>query len=254
MKTKSTKLTHESKRPQRPYDGTEGSRKRSKKTENSVGSMQPSITPSSAPAPSTYGNEPVLLRRVRFEGSPTEIFAKLEEQLAYNASTHGRDKIIHLSKDLLDTYVAPTGFKPEDPLGDPKFVFVRLVPESKYSIGLFPGSVSAAEYCMDFVESATGKPVNPPFEDELWGITNTETPWLSVSICTNLRSIERVDGIKQNEISPGSEKFVLRDGQTCVLERPGKRPLRFTVPICRREMPAVVETQDIVELPKFIDM
>ncbi len=135
---------------------------------------------------------------------------------------------------------------------DEKFVFVRPIPDSEYSFRLFPGSLSAAEYCMDFVDTATGKPINSPFEYELWAVPDPDTPWLSLPMTGKLRSIERGHGIKQKDIKPGAEKFVLRDGQTCVLMRPGKRPLRFTVPVRRVETPDVVEDVDVADLPKVV--
>lgn len=133
---------------------------------------------------------------------------------------------------------------------DDKFGFIRPIPDSKYSLRLFPGSLSVAEYCLDFVDSATGEPINSPFEYELWGVPDPDTPWLSMPIIGKLRSIERGHGIKQEDILPGREKFVLRDGQTCILMRPGKRPARFTVPLRKLELTDVVEDVDVIDLPK----
>lgn len=106
---------------------------------------------------------------------------------------------------------------------------------------------------MDFIDSATGEPVNSPFEYELWGIPNPDTPWLSFPICGQLRSIEYAHGIKQKDILPGAEKFILRDGQTCVLARPGKRSIRFTVPVRKMQPPDAVDDMDVFDLPQFID-
>ncbi|KAI0759372.1 hypothetical protein BD413DRAFT_597891 [Trametes elegans] len=36
--------------------------------------------------------------------------------------------------------------------------------------------------------------------------------------------------MKPEQIPEGEEKFVLRDGQTCMLKRPGHRATRFTGP------------------------
>lgn len=93
--------------------------------------------------------------------------------------------------------------------------------------------------------------MNSPFEFELWGVPDPEMPWLSIPVSGRLRSVEYVLGLKQRDIMPGTEKFVLRDGQTCVLMRPGKRPLRFTVPLRRVENTAVEEV-DVVDLPRVI--
>ncbi len=131
-------------------------------------------------------------------------------------------------------------------------MFVRPIPDCKYSLRLFPGSLSAAEYCLDFVDSATGEPVNSPFEYELWAVPDPDTPWLSMPITGKLRSIERGHGIKQEDILLGEEKFVLRDGQTCVLMRSGKQPVRFTVPLRRVETTDVVEDVYVIDLPKVV--
>ncbi|KAI9060941.1 hypothetical protein FKP32DRAFT_1594940 [Trametes sanguinea] len=145
----------------------------------------------------------------------------------------------------------PTGMKPR-PGEVSKYVHVRPIPDSKYSIRLFPGSISAAEYCMDFIDSATGEPVNSPFEFELWGVSDPDTPWLGMP-SQQLRSIERTHGIKQEDIRPGHEKFILRDGLTCVLIRPGKPGVRFTVPVRRRPETQPQPEVHILDFPKVID-
>ncbi|OJT05942.1 hypothetical protein TRAPUB_3129 [Trametes pubescens] len=190
----------------------------------------------------------------QFKGSPAEIYAQLDEELTIDAEACGYEFIMEAATAYMDSYVEPTGVKPgySAYFDDEKFVFVRPIPDSKYSMRLFPGSISAAEYCLDFVDSATGEPVNSPFEFELWGLPNPDMPWLSFPICGQLRSIERAHGINQKDILPGAEKFVLRDGQTCALVRPGKRSLRFTVPVRKIEAPAVVDDMEVVDLPQFV--
>ncbi|KAI0364537.1 hypothetical protein BV20DRAFT_983114, partial [Pilatotrama ljubarskyi] len=112
-----------------------------------------------------------------------------------------------------------------------KLVYTRPTPDSKCSIRLFPGAQHAAEYCMDFVKTATGQPVNSPFEFELWSVPDPDTPWLTAPMIMQLRTAESAHRIKQEDIPPGEEKFTLRDGQTCMLIRPGKVSIRFTVPV-----------------------
>ncbi|EIW63825.1 uncharacterized protein TRAVEDRAFT_41253 [Trametes versicolor FP-101664 SS1] len=195
------------------------------------------------------------LSEICFKGSPTEIYAQLDKDFAMSVSACSYESIMEAATALLDSHVEPSGLKPgysahvDD---DEKFIFVHPIPDTKYSVRLFPGSITAAEYCLDFVDSETGQPVNSSFKFELWGIPNTDTPWLSFPICGQLRSIERAHGIKQKDIQPGAEKFILRDGQTCVLARPGKRSLRFTVPVRKTEIPDVVDDQDVWDLPQFI--
>ena len=86
---------------------------------------------------------------------------------------------------------------------------------------------------MDFVHSATGKSVNSPFKFELYAVLNPKFAWLCPGGSSGgpLRSVERCFSVKQKDIRPGVEKWVLQDGQTCVLKRPGMKSVRFTVPI-----------------------
>ena len=71
-----------------------------------------------------------------------------------------------------------------------------------------------------------------------------------------MRSIENAHGIKQEDILPGHEKFILRDGLTCVLIRPGKPKIQFKVPV--RKMPEQPQPQGapevvILDFPEVID-
>ncbi|KAI9062949.1 hypothetical protein FKP32DRAFT_1592917 [Trametes sanguinea] len=182
---------------------------------------------------------------------PEALYTWLDERYQGSVDLLGLEMTEHSVKTLLDTYMEHTGMKPvkDDPL-----IFVRPIPDCKYSIRLFPGALSASEYCMDFVDSATGEPVNSPFEHELWSVPNPDTPWLSMPMVGKLQSAERNHGIKQEDIRPGEEKYFLRDGQTCVLMCPGKRPVRFTVPIRRRpELQEATEAVDVLDLPKVVD-
>ncbi|OSD05434.1 hypothetical protein PYCCODRAFT_1465330 [Trametes coccinea BRFM310] len=187
-----------------------------------------------------------------YKGTPDEVYALLDELHAAEIEMVGAETLEWSCVEMLNTWVEPSGEKPL-PGETSKYIFVRPIPESEYSIRLFPGSISAAEYCMDFVDSATGKPVNSPFEFELWGIPDPETPWLGMPICQQMHSIERIHGIKQEDILPGHEKFILRDGQTFALIRPGKIGMRFTAPV--REQPETEPRPEIhvVDLPRVIE-
>ncbi|KAI0364690.1 hypothetical protein BV20DRAFT_1057041 [Pilatotrama ljubarskyi] len=191
--------------------------------------------------------EIIKLGTSRFEGTPAEIYAWLDESYAYERSYN--EDVDACVQRLLGTPVALTGRKPGP---DDKLVYTRPIPDSKYSIRLFPGAHDAAEYCMDFVETATGQPVNSPFEYELWSVPNPDTPWLTAVMTMQLRTIESAHRLKPEDIRPGTEKFVLRDGQTCMLIRPGKRPVRFTVPV--RPLPQSglpEEDVDVFDFPKI---
>ena len=106
---------------------------------------------------------------------------------------------------------------------------------------------------MDFVRTATGEPVNSPFPHELWCVQNPNTPWLESVIPSRLSTIESSFGIGSGKVLPGEEKYILRDGLTCLLKRPGKKDVRFTVPIRRDRRPEVVDDDvDILEFPKVL--
>ncbi|KAI0351334.1 hypothetical protein OH77DRAFT_1429884 [Trametes cingulata] len=179
------------------------------------------------------------------KGTHQELYAWLDEWHAQNLALDPH--IDEATTKLLDTRMEVTGKKPKP--GD-EHVHARPIPNSEYSVRLFPGALDAAEYCMDFVTTATGEPVNSPFEYELWNIPNPETPWLGIPVVGQLRSIEHAHGIEQKDILPGEERFVLRDGQTCMLTRPGMRPVWFTVPIRPRPPSEALNTMDRLDFPK----
>lgn len=101
---------------------------------------------------------------------------------------------------------------------------------------------------MDIVDNATKQAVNSPFEFDLWVVPNPCAPWLSMPAGC-VRSLERNIGLSQHEILPGEEKWLLRDGQTCLLKRPGKRDVQFTVPIRKRFQPVNIYDVDILDFP-----
>ena len=106
---------------------------------------------------------------------------------------------------------------------------------------------------MDFVHTTTQKPVNSPFEFELWQLSGPAAPWNAPGIF-RIHSIERIFGLSSYRIRPGEEKFVLEDGKTYQLSRPGHKHVRFTIP--RRVSPptAVDPHLDILALPAQLVM
>ncbi|TBU35026.1 hypothetical protein BD311DRAFT_745451 [Dichomitus squalens] len=144
---------------------------------------------------------------------------------------------------------AVTGAKPKP--GTPN-VFCRPIPGSPYSIRLFPGSIVRREYCLDFVHTQTGQPLNTPAGFELWIAPETFTPWLGVTGTMRLRSLEAMFG--KSIVRAGEEKFVLRDGQTSILKRPGHKDLRFKVPvrIDGLENADSSRDEDHLEFPEFV--
>lgn len=115
-------------------------------------------------------------------------------------------------------------------------VHIRAIPQSDYSIRMWGTNMEKnREYCFDFVETATGNPVNSPFEYELWAVPNQRTPWIPCQ-SARLCSLERSFGTRQEDIKPGGEKFVLLEGTPCFLKRPNMRSVYFVAPIRPRPL------------------
>ncbi|KAI0709637.1 hypothetical protein C8T65DRAFT_739816 [Cerioporus squamosus] len=162
----------------------------------------------------------------RYKGPEEDIRAWLDRELASSAKAFGGARqAIEGARNMLSGPVFVTGAKPAP--GDAG-VFVRQIPDSQYYIRLFPGNPALREYCLDFVETSTGQPVNSPMKFQLWLVGNHNSPYPYGSV--PLRSLESAFGVSLKDILPGEEKFVLTDGMTCVLTRPGHKPVRFTVP------------------------
>ncbi|KAI0351343.1 hypothetical protein OH77DRAFT_948101 [Trametes cingulata] len=127
---------------------------------------------------------------------------------------------------------APSGVKPKP--GDPDVTYIQIPgaegkPAPGLSLRFWPGSLSAAEYCMDFVESATKKPVNVPAQYSLSVLSDPWAgPWDHPG--RTLVSIERAHRIPPDQILEGEEKYILRDGLFCQLCYEGKAVMRFRVP------------------------
>lgn len=103
---------------------------------------------------------------------------------------------------------------------------------------------------MDFVNTETQEAVNSPFEFELWAVPDPDAPWLAMP-SGRLYSLERNFHIAQDKILPGIEKWVLRDGQTCLLKRPGKKDVMFQVPVRRKVKPVQYDV-DLLDFPKEV--
>ncbi|KAI0817015.1 hypothetical protein BC628DRAFT_1096054 [Trametes gibbosa] len=179
------------------------------------------------------------------EGITEYLEDEMQSMIAFYKGS--REAIIRKSEKTLSVEADITGMKPRP--GD-FGVFIRPIPDSKYSIRLFPGSKAASEYCLDFVLSSTGEPVNSPFKFNLFSGPGPTTP-VGFAPTVGLRPLECAFGIAQKDILPGAEKFLLRDGQLCTLQRPGHKDIQFTVPIRRRPelpRPDVV----VLELPEYI--
>ncbi|KAI0373764.1 hypothetical protein BV20DRAFT_962344 [Pilatotrama ljubarskyi] len=174
--------------------------------------------------------EVLLLSSALYTGAPDGIYKYLDSKLASELRRCSYEETMEQARKMLDEAADCTGLKPEP--GDPH-VFVHPIPDSEYSIRLFPGSVEGRDYCLDFLLTATGEPVNSPFEFDLLCMPDPDAPVPSGPI-VRMRPLECSFGIPQDKIDPGEEKFLLRDGAHCLLRRPGHRDVRFTVPIRRR--------------------
>ncbi|KAI0695268.1 hypothetical protein C8T65DRAFT_584467, partial [Cerioporus squamosus] len=186
------------------------------------------------------------LGTTKYRGNRAELGTWLDSKLAKCMGHQGSlENVMDNVRSALNLPSSTiTGLKPRR---TERNVFLRPIPHTSYSIRLFPGCFDAREYCLDFVDTRTGVPVNSPFKFELWVVPDPDRPWLG-SGSARVTSLDVAFGQRQDEILPGHEKFVLRDGQTCLLKRPGHRDVRFTVPVRRRPVAAAVGAGDVHEL------
>ncbi|KAI0759379.1 hypothetical protein BD413DRAFT_617837 [Trametes elegans] len=169
----------------------------------------------------------------RYEGPPSGIEQFLKQDLA-RFHERGYEASLAKSKEGLDKLIEATGIKPSP--GDPN-VFVQPIPDSEFSVRLFPGCTEAKEYCLDFVRTTTGEAVNSPFpEFALFSAPGPDAPIGSGPV-VSISPLECAFGMSRDQIPPGEEKFVVADGTTCVLQRPGHKDVRFTIPIRRPRNP-----------------
>lgn len=106
-------------------------------------------------------------------------------------------------------------------------LFINPIPDTKYSIRIWPGPIFNSIYNMDFVLS---QPVNSPFEFLLWAIASIDNSWATTGMFPRqIHSLERT--IKPEKgISQGEGKFILEDGEAYAIRRPGKCDTLFVIP------------------------
>ncbi|KAI0817017.1 hypothetical protein BC628DRAFT_1404790 [Trametes gibbosa] len=182
----------------------------------------------------------LTLAGTRYDGTVDDIY----EWLAHHFHTAARyigsaERVLATSKDALDTQADITGLKPK--CGDPN-VKLCAIEGSTYLMRLWPGSLEGREWCLDFIDAGTSEPVNSPFKFKLWVVPDavgfSSGPWQPAE-AHRVYSLENRFGIKTRDIGKGAEKFVLIDGQTYVLWRPGQHQnIQFTVP--SRPLPVVI--------------
>ncbi|OJT10713.1 hypothetical protein TRAPUB_12745 [Trametes pubescens] len=175
--------------------------------------------------------ELMMLGSRKREGTTAELRAWVDDQLRIDTQLcSSQDAVFASATQSLNNIVGQTGRKPR-PNRD--IVHTCPIPESKFSIRLWPGNPYVNEYCMDFVNTTTKEAVNSPFDFELWAVPDPDAPWLAMP-SGRLNSLESNFHIPQHKIVPGAEKWVLRDGQTCLMKRPGKKDVFFRVPVRRK--------------------
>jgi hypothetical protein len=171
----------------------------------------------------------LLLGSRQYTGSDSDFYAYSDTSL-HEAAMDGKPlaQIIGETSGILNQPGIPTGVKPG--VADNN-IHIIPIPGSEYSLRMWGKGLEAKyEYCLDFISSATHKPINSPFEYELWAIPNRHTPWLPMP-SFRIYSIEESAGIAQKDILPGEEKFVLLEGTACTLLRPDMQPVDFQVPV-----------------------
>ncbi|KAI0373771.1 hypothetical protein BV20DRAFT_675276 [Pilatotrama ljubarskyi] len=92
--------------------------------------------------------EILLLSSALYKGAPDGIYNYLDSKLASELRRCSYEEAMEDARKMLDEAADCTGLKPEP--GDPH-VFVHPIPNSEYSIRLFPGSVEGRDYCLDFL-------------------------------------------------------------------------------------------------------
>ncbi|CDO68151.1 hypothetical protein BN946_scf184938.g3 [Trametes cinnabarina] len=151
-------------------------------------------------------------------------------------------------KAILDAVLPLAGRKPRP--GD-EGVLQFSIPDSDYSIRLWPGPLEHAIYCLAFVDNATQRYINVPTDHTFWHLPIPSAPWIPGAGPVELVSAERSMGIQPEDIIEGEEKYFLRDGMTCALTRPGKENALFTVPL--RQQPRGLYDSAQVMTPVRLD-
>ncbi|KAI1791437.1 hypothetical protein LXA43DRAFT_973111 [Ganoderma leucocontextum] len=159
---------------------------------------------------------------------------------------------IERARSILDRPGSITGMKPKPTTPN---VFSRPIPNSPYSIRLFPGSIAQREYCLDFVDTKTGKPVNSPPGFQIWSARDPGVmPWLGGlgGGMTRMHSLDHALGFRGKDLKAGAEKFVLRDGQTYMLKRPGHKDVQFKVPVRADGLNLTKPEVDRLDFPELV--
>ncbi|KAL0954916.1 hypothetical protein HGRIS_003848 [Hohenbuehelia grisea] len=131
-----------------------------------------------------------------------------------------------------------TGLKPH-PRDKNPYIRIRPIPNSKYSIRVFPGCPNLRFFCIDLLVTSTGRPVKLPDNYELWSLPPVD-PMFPAIPSEPLEPYER-------KCADDDQKFLVRDGQRIALIRSGEPEVRFTVPMRPHRVQNPV-APDIIEL------
>ncbi|THV01901.1 hypothetical protein K435DRAFT_717815 [Dendrothele bispora CBS 962.96] len=125
-------------------------------------------------------------------------------------------------KDAKRDTVNVIGLKPSK--GDQ--IYAVEIPGSPLSIRLWNGGLlGQGIYSLDFINTETREPVNPPRDYELYPCARVgEPPYMP------LISWERAMKIPDEKIEPGAERFSIPHGVNCCLKRHGMDDFWFEVP------------------------
>ncbi|VDB84536.1 unnamed protein product [Peniophora sp. CBMAI 1063] len=177
-------------------------------------------------------------------GTESEFRAMVDEERIEDALSYcpddieaGREKSERLMRASYDALSCPPighkpGFFTPNELGEPEEdVRLQSIPDSQYSIRLHGTGLSSHKaFTLDIIYTSTGQAVNSVTAGiELWGSVNPDNPHALV-FKEKLRPLELIFGIKDRDINPGQENFMVTEGSACVLKRSGKRDVYFTIP------------------------
>ncbi|PIL25637.1 hypothetical protein GSI_11386 [Ganoderma sinense ZZ0214-1] len=157
---------------------------------------------------------------------------------------------IRHAQEILD---APEALARAKPGPDTPNVFCRAIPNSPYAIRLFPGLLAQNEWFMDFIDAWTGETVNAPPGFQIYSARDSgPLPWLGghVTIVRPIEGFRVGEGV--SEAGVGTETFVLRDGQTCLLKRRGHKDVLFRVPMRAMGLHSVRAQVDQLDFPELV--
>ncbi|KAL0954909.1 hypothetical protein HGRIS_003841 [Hohenbuehelia grisea] len=172
-----------------------------------------------------------------------DIYGSLDRHFAtayLEDSTFGAG-LLDLGKELFGPWFdgspeVVTGMKPH-PRDKNPYIRVRPIPNSQYSIRVFPGCPYDRFFCIDLLLTSTGRPVKLPANYELWALPPADPMFPDIPMAP-------LEPHRRN-CPEDDEKFVVHDGHRVVLKRAGQPDVRFTVPMRPHQVQAPVSPETI---------